>query len=101
MNSITNKKNNEGGETEETMIESLNEGLLKIFDKHNKGNTFKCIRTNDILEEAHRQTERMEEEQLDDHAFHELYESMKYSLGSYFSASVGMMMAFGILSAGP
>lgn len=79
--------------------ESLDEGLLRIFNSQNNTLIYRPVGADRILQEAYRISERVEEELLDDCAFHELFEEMKYSLGAYSSASVGMMMMFGILAA--
>lgn len=97
---IANNNTNEEGDIEGASFgESLDEGLLRIFNSRNNDFVFSKVGTDRILQEAYRVSKQVEEELLDDDAFHELYEGMKYHLGSYSSASVGMMMMFGILAA--
>ena len=92
------KTNEEGGIEGVSYEEFLDDGLLKIFNTR-KNKLFQSVSTDMILEEAYRVSEWVEDELLDDSAFHELYEGLKFSLGSYSSASVGMMMMYGILTA--
>ena len=92
------KTDEEGDIDEASFKEFLDEGLLRIFNKQ-KCKLFQSVSTDVILEEAYKVSEWVEDELLDDSAFHELYEGLKYRLGAYSSASVGMMMTYGILSA--
>ena len=98
MKLMANIKTDGEEDIETAFSEFLDEGLLKIFNTQSNGLLYRGIRTDRILEEAHKISEWVEEELLDDTAFHEIYEELKCCLGSYFSASIGIMMMYGILT---
>ena len=94
---IANINGEEGDIDEAALREFLDEGLLKIFNMQ-KSDLYHSAPTDIILEEAYRLSRWVEEELMDDTAFHELYEVLKHRVGSYYSASLGMMMMYGILA---
>lgn len=77
--------------------ESLDKGLLRIFDFIQSDHFYAKISPEIILREAYLQCQRVVKDMLNDQDFHETYELMKQHLGSYFAASICMMMLYAMM----
>ena len=81
-------------ETGGSIKESLNRRLLMIFET---SKIFK-IQLNQLLDEAYILSEYVIQKKTDDIGYNKLYEYAKNKVQSYHSASIAMMMLYGILS---
>lgn len=78
--------------------EPLDKGLLSIFDFVQTDNFYARTNPKNILIEAYHYRHSVEKDMLDDNDFHKAYEDMKRSLGSYYAASICMVMLYALLS---
>ena len=97
MNTISETTTKEDSIESSEFEEPLDKGLLSIFHFSQPEHFYTTICPEFILREAHLQCQRVVKDMLNDQDFHETYELMKQHLGSYFAASICMMMLYAMM----
>ena len=98
MSNTISKCDSEEDEIESSSQELLENKLLSIFNSI-KYNPYQIgLAPDNMLREAYWLNHQVVEGNLDDKAFHELYETTKQKLGTYQAATISMGMLYVILS---
>ena len=88
----------EEDDIEASIRESLHRRLRKIYQSMNTDAFVMDIDADTILEEVYTQSQRVEEEKLDDTDYHDIYRGFQKKFKWYHAASISMMFLYAVLS---